>query len=107
MIGKDSHSFIYWLDPQTLSNKIKNSNNAELQQFRFAMQHYYDSTPLQKASCDSKHLESLKTLLENTNMEGLGEIHRNYYHWIVGDINRYLERLKSQKNIEEGEIEKI
>ena len=88
------HSFIFWLEPKRIAGKIAESSNAQLQQFRFAMQCYYDRSTYYEAKADDiDHLQELKNLLEQADMKGVGQIQRNYYKWIRGDIERYLEEI--------------
>lgn len=92
------HSFIFWLEPKRIAGKIAESSNAQLQQFRFAMQCYYDRSTYYEAKADDvDHLQELKNLLEEADMEGVGQIQRNYYKWIIGDIERYLEEIGGKK----------
>ena len=88
------HSFIYWLAPDVIAEKIRVSTNAELQQFRFAMQCYYDRSTYYEAQADDlDHLSELKKLLEDADKSQLGQIKKSYYVWIINDIERYLEKI--------------
>lgn len=92
------HSFIFWLEPRIIASKIAESSNSELQQFRFAMQCYYDRSTYYEAKADDiDHLQELKNLIEKADMEGVGQIKRNYYKWIIGDIERYLEEIRGKE----------
>lgn len=92
------HSFIFWLEPRIIASKIAESSNSELQQFRFAMQCYYDRSTYYEAKADDiDHLQELKNLLEEADMEGVGQIQRNYYKWIIGDIERNLEVIRGKE----------
>ncbi len=87
-------SFIFWLAPSAIAERIRVSNNAELQQFRFAMQCYYDRhTCYEEQTDDVEHLSELMELLDNIDKSGFGQIQRCYYSWIVNDIKRYLAKI--------------
>lgn len=95
------HSFIYWLAPEVIAEKIHSSSNAELQQFRYAMQCYYDRSTYYEAQADDvAHLSELKKLLEDTDRSQLGQIQKNYYSWLVNDIERYLEKIVPTRECE-------
>ena len=92
------HSFIFWLEPRIIASKIAESSNSELQQFRFAMQCYYERSAYYEAKADDiDHLQELKNLIEKADMEGVGQIQRNYYKWILEDIERYLEEIRGKE----------
>lgn len=87
------HSFIYWIEPEIIANKIAKSSNKELQQFRFALQYCYESNRVSYENKDIDNLTELKRLLDAANKSEMGEIQKNYYTWIVNDISGYLERI--------------
>ena len=91
------HSSVYWLDPIVITQKIYASKNEELQQFRDTLQCYYDGHIYFEAKNDDiEHLTQLRQLLNDADKEGLGQIQKLYYEWIIGDIDRYLTKLKPE-----------
>jgi hypothetical protein len=88
-------SFVFWLAPSAIAERIRVSKNSELQQFRFAMQCYYDRhTYYEEQADDVEHLSELLELLEIIDKSDYGQIQRCYYSWIVNDIKRYLEKIR-------------
>ena len=92
------HSFVYWLEPQQILERINRSDNAELYQFRCALQSVYDAHVYYEHVLDDyDHLKALHEGVENMDTSEWGEVKRAYHEWIVNDISRYLEKIKPEK----------
>lgn len=88
------HSSIYWIEPKVFVQKIHDSNNGELNQFRRTLQRYYDGDILYNRMADDiGNLKKLKQLLKKVDKSSVGQIQWQYYNWIIGDIDRYLKHL--------------
>ena len=90
----NGHSFIYWIEPDLLVKKIAESSNYELNQFRQAVQCCYgDRFYYEKRHDDVEHLKAIKQLLQDVDKNNWGAIKKVYSGWIIGDIERYLEKI--------------
>ena len=89
------HSFVYWLEPRQVLKRINSSDNAELFQFRCALQKIYNGhTYYEKMEDDYGHLKEIHDGVINMDISGWGEVKKAYYKWIVNDTKKYLERIK-------------
>ena len=91
------NSFMYWLEPQQILERISSSNNTELYQFRCALQSIYGAHVYYKHVMDDyDHLKVLHDGVENMDVSEWGEVKKAYREWIVNDIDRYLEEIKPE-----------
>ena len=91
------YSFIFWIDPNELFEKISRGNNHELQNFRNALTSIYsDYVTYRNAAEDLDHLSELKKGIAEMDVTIYGEIKRLYMGWIKGDIERYMHKIKNQ-----------
>lgn len=92
------HSFVYWLEPQQILDRINSSNNAELDQFRCALQRIYnDHVYYEHIRDDYEHLKILHDSLENIDISEWGEVKKAYHKWIINDMGRYLEKIQQEQ----------
>ena len=88
------HSFIYWLEPEEILKRIKESGNAELYQFRNALQCIYDAhVYYERWNDDYEHLKALQKGVRRMDTSDWGEVKKVYQAWIANDIGRYLEKI--------------
>ena len=93
------HSAVYWLEPEIIVQKIAESTNNELQLFRNTIQKYYNGSIFYEAMKDDvDNLKQIKELLEQADKSSVEQIQSLYYDWIIGDIDRYLDRIKQMDN---------
>ena len=91
----EGHSFVYWLDPKLIVERINESKNKELYQFRNVLQTVYSRhVYYEHMKDDYEHLKELHDGVEELDISSWGEVKKAYKDWIVNDINRYLERVK-------------
>ncbi len=94
------HSFVYWLEPEEILIKIEESDNAELHQFRNALQCVYDAyVYYENKNDDYEHLKELQEGVREMDTSDWGEVKRAYQDWIVNDIGRYLEKIEPDNNM--------
>ena len=92
------HSFVYWLEPQKILERINSSNNEELHQFCFALQSVYDTHVYYEYKKDDyNHLKALHDGVESMDISGWGEVKKAYQEWIVSDIDSYLKKIKPEQ----------
>ena len=88
------HTAIYWIEPDRILQRISSSSNYELQQFRYALNNYYTGhVYYENKSDDINNLKLLLELIKKEDTSSMGQIKKNYYLWIVNDINRYIEMI--------------
>ena len=93
------HSFVYWLEPELILDRINSSDNAELYQFRCALQCVYEAhVYYEHKNDDYDHLKAIHDGVESVNTSGWGEVKKAYQEWIINDTDRYLERIKPEKS---------
>lgn len=96
----EGHSFIYWLEPERILERIVGSNNKELYQFRNALRAVYDTRVYyEHMKDDYYHLKALHDGVETLDTSAWGEVKKAYKDWIANDISRYLERIKPDSEI--------
>ena len=92
------HSFVYWLEPKRILERICGSNNSELFQFRCALQSVYNThVYYEHMNDDYDHLKTLHDGVLNMDISKWGEVKKAYYEWIVNDTEKYLEKIKPNK----------
>ena len=97
-ITNKKHTAVYWIKPEVLVQKIADSSNYELQQFRYTLSKYYGGyIYYENKRDDIKNLRMLLELLKKQDGSLYGQIKNNYYSWIINDINRYLELLSQEQ----------
>ena len=95
------HSFIYWMEPEIIAQKIADcTSNFELQQFRTAMHYYYEGHVYYETWADDiDHLRELQRILRDADRNGIGQIKTLYYRWINNDIDRYLKKIAPEEEV--------
>ena len=92
------HSFVYWLEPQQILRRLNSSDNAELYQFRLALQKVYNGhVYYDNMKDDYDHLKALHDGVVNMDVSGWGRVKKAYHKWIVYDTEKYLERIKPKE----------
>lgn len=95
------YSFVYWLQPIRILERIKGSNNTELNQFRIALNSVYATRVYyEHMKDDYNHLKAIHDGVRALDTSTWGEVKRAYKDWIVNDISGYLERIKLSENDE-------
>lgn len=92
------HSFVYWLDPNAILERIQGSSNSELYEFRNALQRVYDSRVYyENCKDDYKNLKTLYDGVQKMDTSSWGEVKSAYQNWIVNDLERYIGKIKPEE----------
>ncbi len=95
------HSFIYWVKPDQIVDRINESSNSELYQLRQALLQLYDSNSFYEIRKDDyNNLNVILKKLENTDDTNWGEVKRVYKKWIISDLSKYIEKTKPSELLE-------
>ena len=93
-------SFIYWIDPNELFNRIKDSSSAQIYVFRLALNEVYSIyTNYQHKDDDYANLSLLKEFLEKEDTSGWDRIKNLQKEWLIADLKKYCKMISDmQKN---------
>ena len=86
-------SFVYWIAPEVIIERLKNSSNKEIDEFRHVLGNLYDSSLYYKHKEDDyNHLYELKKQIKEIDTSFAGEIKKKAYKWTERDLEQYLRR---------------
>ena len=98
----EGHSFVYWLEPECILERIEKSNNEELYQFRNAFKAVYDARVYyEHIKDDYRHLIAIYYGVEALDTSAWEEVKRAYEDWIFNVFSKYLERIKPDVDFEQ------
>lgn len=86
-------SFIYWISPDIIIERLKICNNKELYNFRRLLQNIYGKSVFYEHRADDyDHLCELKKQIKNVDVSPFGEIKKQKFKWIERDLETYLRK---------------
>lgn len=92
-------SFIFWITPDELLSRIKDSNSNQIYAFRLALQDIYSIyTNYQNKEEDYSNLSLLLQLLENEDTTEWDKIKNKQKEWLINDIHKYCDMIKQERS---------
>lgn len=93
-------SFIYWIAPKELFNKIKDSNSGQIHTFRITLQDIYSiHTNYQHKEDDYSNLSLLLQYLEKSDTSNWDQIKNKQIEWLIADLKKYCKTIVNMQNI--------
>ena len=93
-------SFIYWIAPEELFNRIKDSNSGQIHTFHITLQDIYSiHTNYQHKEDDYSNLSLLLQYLEKSDTSNWDQIKNKQIEWLIADLKKYCKTIVNMQNI--------
>ena len=96
-ISISGHSFMYYLEPETLIENITKSDNKQLESFRRALHNLYSNNVFYKKMADDYlKLKEFKVKLEKLDIAEFGDVKRIVIGWMKQNLEEYFPRVEAE-----------
>lgn len=91
--NSSKHTFMYWLEMDSLFERLVDCNNEQLSDFRYALHNIYDSILYENRKDDLDKLKNLKEKLDEVDTSSFGQIKSVTFGWLLQRLGEYINKL--------------